>query len=104
MIETVTAGLCRRFVYAASPRTEAQMLTLGAVPLPPWLPMHWLPPTVQFPPIDDHHAVRKTQRKGVLWIDFDQIGAYDELARVFTSCRTSSWECPTTRSWSSRVT
>jgi hypothetical protein len=44
--------------------------------------MHWLPPAAHFPPIDYHHAVGETQGKGVLWINFVQIGAYYELAPV----------------------
>jgi hypothetical protein len=45
--------------------------------------MHWLPPAAPFPSINDHRGVGQQQGKGVLWIDFDQIGDYDEIARVF---------------------
>jgi hypothetical protein len=62
------------------------------VPLPSWLRLCWLPQQLPFQPITDHENVGQQQGEGVLWVDFDQIGDWDELRRVFAEMKLPDFE------------
>jgi len=62
------------------------------VPPPAWLRLWWLPQQLPFQPIDDHRDVGQQQGKGILWVDFDQIGDWDEMRRVFAEMKLFDFE------------
>jgi hypothetical protein len=62
------------------------------VPLPSWLRLRWLSQQLPFQPITHHENVGQQQGKGVLWVDFDQIGDWDEMRRVFAEINLPDFE------------